>query len=741
MKFQFVKGEASLILPVFIEDSSSATGAGLGSLLPASGIVGGYVQRNGVGVALAVDENVTTEGTYQAPTTVGQVRIGTPANMRSGTYELHFHDDLFTGADYVTITLGGATNMRELRLEIQLTDFDPNVAVQPVNVTELDGDATAGANISAQYDGTTGLVGGNFPSNQDQIGGLGSSSGSLNKFADSRVVTTAGTEVGTVETTKALDDAVHSFEDSGGTTDFYYETDLGNSGRASSVKWNGYVQGNGDSVQVSAWNWVTSSFDAIGTIDGSAGTTVMEQDFDLEISHTGSGADSGFVRFRLSSTDASLTATDRVLFSFANVGAESNILDSGVLQSATANTAVLAATASDQDDFYQHTRVLILSGTGAGQERIIPDYAGSSRTATITPAWITTPDATSAYVVIPAAVHASTMNGGYENASVWVDSVNGTPGTLSNVVGTSTRPVDNMSDAKAIAVAQNLKSIVVLPGSSVTLTESWDSYLINCTGASVALGGQSISGAIFIGGDISGTGIGANLQTFVNCKFMAPISLTAPKIQNCDLGSNLTIAGAGTFEIFARNTSGSLTVIDVGAAVGTTHLELLLVGDFELQNLGQVPTDTVDYIGEGDLILNANCVGGSIKLVGNVKFTNNGATVVLDNSNIKLLNDIQGVGFVPATDSLATNDAKVQAAASAAIDEAIPELPQAVPPITPSLREAAMAQYMPTRNTAEANTSGTDQLEFKNDAGVTVFKKLVTDSAGDYQEAKMVSGP
>ena len=75
-----------------------------------------------------VDQDVSTEGTYQAPTSAAQVRIGTPANMRSGTYELHFHNDLFTTADYVTITLGGATNMAELQLEIQLTTFDLNTA-------------------------------------------------------------------------------------------------------------------------------------------------------------------------------------------------------------------------------------------------------------------------------------------------------------------------------------------------------------------------------------------------------------------------------------------------------------------------------------------------------------------------------------------------------------------------------------------------------------------------------------
>lgn len=130
MKVQLVKAATSNILTVFILDSSSSVGAGLGSLDQTSSIVGGYVRAGATGVALAVDENVTTEGTYEAPSSAAQVRIGTPANMTSGTYELHFHNDLFaTGADILTITLGGASNMAPTVIEVQLTDVDMNTAI------------------------------------------------------------------------------------------------------------------------------------------------------------------------------------------------------------------------------------------------------------------------------------------------------------------------------------------------------------------------------------------------------------------------------------------------------------------------------------------------------------------------------------------------------------------------------------------------------------------------------------
>jgi len=128
MKLQLPKAETSVILNVFIQDSSLTTGAGLSGLDESSSITGGYIKRNGTGVALAVDQDVTTEGTYEAPSTAGQVRIGTPANMPSGFYELHFHNNLFTTADFLTIGLNGASNMAPLNIEIQLTSIDLNTS-------------------------------------------------------------------------------------------------------------------------------------------------------------------------------------------------------------------------------------------------------------------------------------------------------------------------------------------------------------------------------------------------------------------------------------------------------------------------------------------------------------------------------------------------------------------------------------------------------------------------------------
>ena len=75
--------------------------------------------------------------------------------------------------------------------------------------------------------------------------------------------------------------------------------------------------------------------------------------------------------------------------------------DQGTAQAGGASTITLAATASDVNDIYNGFFVRVISGTGSDQTRIISDYVGSTKVATVSVAWGTPPDATSVYVVVP----------------------------------------------------------------------------------------------------------------------------------------------------------------------------------------------------------------------------------------------------------------------------------------------------------------------------------------------------
>jgi hypothetical protein len=74
-------------------------------------------------------------------------------------------------------------------------------------------------------------------------------------------------------------------------------------------------------------------------------------------------------------------------------------LSSGTAQAGAAGSITLAAGESAVDDFYNGTRILITGNTGAGQSRIITDYNGTTKVASISPNWITNPDLTSTYEI------------------------------------------------------------------------------------------------------------------------------------------------------------------------------------------------------------------------------------------------------------------------------------------------------------------------------------------------------
>lgn len=71
----------------------------------------------------------------------------------------------------------------------------------------------------------------------------------------------------------------------------------------------------------------------------------------------------------------------------------------GTAQAGAASTITLAAGASATNDFYRGFVIVTTGGTGSGQTRLIRSYVGSTKVATVTPAWSTTPDATTTYAV------------------------------------------------------------------------------------------------------------------------------------------------------------------------------------------------------------------------------------------------------------------------------------------------------------------------------------------------------
>lgn len=76
-------------------------------------------------------------------------------------------------------------------------------------------------------------------------------------------------------------------------------------------------------------------------------------------------------------------------------------LSGGTAQAGAAATITLASTAIANDSHYNGQLLVLVGGTGVGQSRTIKSYVGASKVATVDRAWVTNPDATSVYMILP----------------------------------------------------------------------------------------------------------------------------------------------------------------------------------------------------------------------------------------------------------------------------------------------------------------------------------------------------
>ncbi len=125
-KLSLVKASTDVTIYVFIQDSSSTTGAGLtGLVYNSSGLVCYYVRPLAAAAALTL----ATQTVTGAHSDGGFVEVSS-ANM-PGWYRLDLSDAVCaTGVNFVGLTLKGATNMAPVNLEIQLTSINLNDAVR-----------------------------------------------------------------------------------------------------------------------------------------------------------------------------------------------------------------------------------------------------------------------------------------------------------------------------------------------------------------------------------------------------------------------------------------------------------------------------------------------------------------------------------------------------------------------------------------------------------------------------------
>lgn len=215
---------------------------------------------------------------------------------------------------------------------------------------------------------------------------------------------------------------------------------------------------------------------------------------------------------------------------------------------------------------------------------------------------------------------------GYEGGAVWIDTAASNTNTESFVDGTADNPVSTLAAATTIAGNLNLKMIHVLPGSSITLAQSYDSYEFTGRQYTIALGSQSIANSYIVGATISGTFSGTN-PLFEDCIINA---ITGPGVtmRRCFF-NDVTMTNNGTNGWFLNDCRSRVAGtgspgFDFGVGVGNTALNVRdYSGGLEIENMGDTGADTASIEGVGQVIFNANCDGGTAAVRGVFKISDN----------------------------------------------------------------------------------------------------------------------
>ena len=250
---------------------------------------------------------------------------------------------------------------------------------------------------------------------------------------------------------------------------------------------------------------------------------------------------------------------------------------SGVAQAGGATAITLAADASAEDDYFNGMYLKIASGTGIDQVRLITDYDGTSKVATVS-GWTTPPDATSNYDLFNKVYTGWIYDESADVMKVWA---------FPTDPGATEVPAATASDLSLTALNLTASGSVESTG---TMTSGGD-FDVNTNKFTVA----SASGNTLVAGTLTSTGaveadstLGADGDFRVGAAGASKFTVTAASGNTAVVGT-LDVTGVAEFD----NTLGADGNLRVGSG-GASNFSVLAasgnttVGGTLTQTAGQV---------------------------------------------------------------------------------------------------------------------------------------------------------
>lgn len=231
----------------------------------------------------------------------------------------------------------------------------------------------------------------------------------------------------------------------------------------------------------------------------------------------------------------------------------------------------------------------------------------------------------------------------YANGKVWVNSVTGSAGTVPFVNGIMSNPSDTIANAKSIAdnAAVKCKGFWIQAGSAVVVSADMPNYVFDGRGyslqVSVAAADRNMSGSHFsyVEGfsTIGGNSITCdNGEVVVVDSHLLDLRIGEADFVRCHLNGTVTCTQATVpYRFDSCHGVGALSKITLAAATQTLQVSRW-GGYLTLAGLTAAKTAYID--GDGELVLDATCTGGTVYISGNMTLTNNatGVVTIIDTS-------------------------------------------------------------------------------------------------------------
>ncbi len=348
---------------------------------------------------------------------------------------------------------------------------------------------------------------------------------------------------------------------------------------------------------------------------------------------------------------------------------EGLILQNTTIATLASQTSFTLTAGSTDDNAYNAATIVIVDASTSTQKAFgsLSDYTGATKTVTLAQdPGIFTMATTDKVYIIPSDVFAmadrvltgATHNvpsswgrrirgiqefQGYEGGKIWIDTVNGTAGTVDYENGTVENPVDSLADAITLNSSLGFNRYHIFNGSTITLASTFNNSLFDGENWTLALGGQDAGGSHFIGAVVSGIATGTE-TTFINCH-IGTCTIDLMHFETCSLTGTITIGSAGDQHISNCHSdiAGTSTpIFDSGAAVANSNINFRSYsGGIEIRNLNAAGTDNFSIEGMGQIIYAASS-SGTVNQRGMWKVTNTGGVTITADDNTTAL-DTMGI--------------------------------------------------------------------------------------------------